>query len=218
MRRKSCWKAVWRRYWSFSLCKVQFFYLLSCLHACLPHCSHLLGHQHIKVNMRTFLCHAAALWNIYIYMCIFMHIISLPEGSIFPKGKICFEHQFSYIYTEVIKAKLWFKSSGYYNETLWALSLSKKKVFLYIHTHTTTHRHKNCPRNLSEGSRNSLCSRKTKYPRALKIILHYFRSILDALPYFLFFHTTNASQSCKPAAPSTLFYFSSITIRFFVWL
>lgn len=151
-------------------------------------------------------------------MCIFMHIISLPEGSIFPKGKICFEHQFSYIYTEVIKAKLWFKSSGYYNETLWALSLSKKKVFLYIHTHTTTHRHKNCPRNLSEGSRNSLCSRKTKYPRALKIILHYFRSILDALPYFLFFHTTNASQSCKPAAPSTLFYFSSITIRFFVWL
>lgn len=116
------------------------------------------------------------------YACEFN--LDLPEGSRFPKGKICFEHQFSYIYTEVIKANLWFKGSGYYSETLRALSLSKK--YFYIHTKPPTDTiTKNCPRNSSEGYRNSLCSRKTKYPWALNITLHYFRSILGACSVLL---------------------------------
>lgn len=134
-----------------------------------------------------------------LYMWICMHTISQQEESIFGKGKICFEHRLSYIDTEVIKANLWFKSRGYYNETLRALSPSKE-VFLYTHT---THRHKNRPRNSSQGSKNSLCRCKTKYPRASKIILHYFRSIL----YLVFSHTTKAFQSCTPAAPSRLSHF-----------
>lgn len=48
---------------------------------------------------------------------------------------MCFEHRFSYIYTEVIKANLRFKSRGYYNETLRAPSPSKK--YFYIHTPPT---------------------------------------------------------------------------------
>lgn len=70
-----------------------------------------------------------------LYMQIWMHIISQPEESIFRKGKMCSEHQLSYIDTEVIKANLWFKSRGYYNET-WELRPRPQKYF-YIHTPPT---------------------------------------------------------------------------------
>lgn len=63
--------------------------------------------------------------------------LDLLEGSRFPKGKICFEHQFSYVYKEVIKADFWFKGSGYYNEYPWAQS-SSKKVFLHTQNHPQT--------------------------------------------------------------------------------
>lgn len=63
--------------------------------------------------------------------------LDLLEGSRFPKGKICFEHQFSYVYKEVIKANFWFKGSGYYNEYPWAQS-SSKKVFLHTQNHPQT--------------------------------------------------------------------------------
>lgn len=111
----------------------------------------------------------------------------------FQKAKGCFEHQFSYIYTEVIKANLWVKGRGYYNETLWALSLSKKYFHIYTHKPPTDTITKNCPRNSSKGYRNSLFRGKTKYPWALKITLHYFRSIPDAVLCGFFFHTANAS-------------------------
>lgn len=125
-----------------------------------------------------------------IYMRIFMHGISLPEGSIFLKSKICSEHQFSYIYTEVIKANLCFKSRGYYSETLWALSLSKKYFYALI----TTHGHKNCPRNLSKGSRKPLCGHKNKISQSFE----NHPALFPQPPhYFIFFHTTNASQPCS---------------------
>lgn len=67
------------------------------------------------------------------------------EGKTFPKDKMCFQEQLSYIYTQVIKVNLWFKKIGYYIETLWALSQSKKHFCI----HTITHRH-NQPRTAPE--------------------------------------------------------------------
>lgn len=118
------------------------------------------------------------------YVCEFD--LDQPEENRFPKGKLCFEDQLFYVYTEVIKVNVQFKEMGYYSETLGALSPSK--TYFHIQTITYRHNHKDLPRNSSEGYRNSLCSRKTKYSWALNITLHYFHSILSTLLFCFFFH------------------------------
>lgn len=145
--------------------------------------------------------------------------LDLLEGSRFPKGKICFEHQFSYVYKEVIKADFWFKGSGYYNEYPWAQSSSKKSIFTYTKPPTDTII-ESCPRNASEEWRNSLCSSKTKYPWALNVTLHYSCSLSPTvllLPFYLsitvcqlslsvsFYLDPAANWSCRKKQSKCLF-------------
>lgn len=119
--------------------------------------------------------------------------LDLLEGSRFPKGKICFEHQFSYVYKEVIKADFWFKGSGYYNEYPWAQSSSKKSIFTYTKPPTDTII-ESCPRNASEEWRNSLCSSKNKISLSFECHPALF---LFSVSYSIAstFHTEDVSRS-----------------------
>lgn len=70
-------------------------------------------------------------------------------------------------------------------------SVSVQKVFLCTHNHPQT---QNCPRNLSKGSRKPLCGHKNKISQSFE----NHPALFPQLPlYFIFFHTTNASQSCS---------------------